>query len=567
MKLLEILKRYEHHIEVLLEAVDYKQMFSDDYITQIQKEIPRINRQTIDKKIKEAKSVLKREDRIVWFLRLWRLNNIYLLQDFSKDEDVKAYADAELKKFNRKAKANYDWDTLKPILPAAGILTSLEHFLSLQIPEIHRYVFQYQAPSTIGTAFLDFEQDYNESMGDDARLIGEENETVFLDVGGGYKWFDLERSSCSVEAKAMGHCGNSPASHDRNQKILSLRQLVQKNGKNFWKPVATFIYHISQKSLGEMKGKNNTKPVERYHPYILKLLYDNRIQAIHGGGYLPEENFSLNDLDDAAKTKLYEKKPQLMPFMEKLSAFGVNENILDELEEAGATIDRSTPEYPYVFGEYTSLKDMVEEVGNSTATWIISTMDGDHYYDIEVDTKQIFSDNLSSAQDRQLENYVKQKYPDDIFNEDGDEEFDWYDVLQNKGDEWFEDFHRFPEDASRHGAETAMYEALIDGITELGDGMDIVAFRQPPDGNVWDSPYKIKVRAYELKEFEGYGFDIDTAEEFVEYFEEHLEEEDHLIIVDEPSYGWDGFDDEGFDEDVKYQLENLQKIMDTKDET
>ena len=68
----------------------------------------------------------------------------------------------------------------------------------------------------------------------------------------------------------MGHCGNTAAG-EPGQRILSLRQPRKVGTQTWWEPHATFI--LSAKGyLGEMKGKQNNKPVPRLHPYIVALL-------------------------------------------------------------------------------------------------------------------------------------------------------------------------------------------------------------------------------------------------------------------------------------------------------
>ena len=55
----------------------------------------------------------------------------------------------------------------------------------------------------------------------------------------------------------------------------------------------------------------NTKPKEDYHPAIVELLKHDEIKHVVGGGYAPEMNFKLDDLDDETKNELLEDKPDL----------------------------------------------------------------------------------------------------------------------------------------------------------------------------------------------------------------------------------------------------------------
>jgi len=58
-----------------------------------------------------------------------------------------------------------------------------------------------------------------------------------------------------------------------------------------------------------MKGRNNDKPVVRYHPYIIALLKDPRIFGIMGGGYLPKHNFHWDDLSFKEQDEIKQANP------------------------------------------------------------------------------------------------------------------------------------------------------------------------------------------------------------------------------------------------------------------
>jgi hypothetical protein len=98
----------------------------------------------------------------------------------------------------------------------------------------------------------------------------------------------------------MGHCGNSGAREGDD--ILSLRD---PEGK------AHLTFIVNDGKLGEMKGRANSKPSKRYHPAILELLKHPEIHTIRGGGYAPERNFSLDDLDEAQRRQIESLKPDI----------------------------------------------------------------------------------------------------------------------------------------------------------------------------------------------------------------------------------------------------------------
>lgn len=147
---------------------------------------------------------------------------------------------------------------------------------------------------------VDLSTNYHENLKKKQRnKPGRVGNTV-LSFPDGYSWVDLERGYCEIEKDTMGHCGNVGAKP--GDTILSLRD--KKNT-----PHLTFI--LNNGVLGEMKGRGNDKPAPKYHPYIIELLKLPIIKGVKGGGYLPENNFKLNDLNDNQLEELLKTKPKL----------------------------------------------------------------------------------------------------------------------------------------------------------------------------------------------------------------------------------------------------------------
>jgi hypothetical protein len=137
----------------------------------------------------------------------------------------------------------------------------------------------------------------------------EEGETI-VDLPGGWKWVILDAAYCRKEGKAMGHCGNTAGSNP-NDRVLSLREPAAEGG---WKPHLTFILNKNG-VLGEMKGRNNSKPTRKYHEAIIALLRQRRVSSVGGGGYKPQNNFHLHDLTPDQQAALYTEKPSLFSVM------------------------------------------------------------------------------------------------------------------------------------------------------------------------------------------------------------------------------------------------------------
>ncbi len=136
----------------------------------------------------------------------------------------------------------------------------------------------------------------------------------------GYYWVDLLTNNSRDEANAMGHCGRT--SHDT---IVSLRKVV--NGRI--EPCVTLALDYAEdldvdqtisdgdaleySIMYQCKGKNNTKPVEKYHRYIIDLLLNDtfNIEQI-GEEYSPDDDFQLSDIKDMdILDKFLDKKPNM----------------------------------------------------------------------------------------------------------------------------------------------------------------------------------------------------------------------------------------------------------------
>jgi len=234
--------------------------------------------------VKWASDVLKREDRVMWFLRQFKK---YLLETKSrkKTESQTVHLRRELAHFVSNAETNNFTDVLNFKFPSdishEDLIAKLRHF----------------------------EQTSVEKKKEEKRLLEkEEGVKTFVKFPDGWEWQLLPAGSCSKEGASMRHCGNVPSVKPGDE-ILSLREPVKKGKETLWKPHATFI--LNEGRLGEMKGFANEKPDKKLHPYIKELLLQDDIEGIKGGGYEAKKNFALSDLTDEDRADLYEKKPEL----------------------------------------------------------------------------------------------------------------------------------------------------------------------------------------------------------------------------------------------------------------
>ncbi len=308
--------------EVLLfEAQNYEGMFSDELRWMIGEYL----HSAVDsptEEIQQSKKILKRNDRIVWYLREMRLQYLRALTEVLNESTYELAETNNLRELLtnefKRIKTKYTIDTIHDLETEYGVhgdhevddmenlIYTFDHFLSMDIRKINDYTFKYQTPTDIITYFDEIEQAEGDELKGQPVSKGEDA-TEFLKLREHWIWFDLGKAYCSDEGGAMAHCGNSTAQNDENKTILSLRE---KKGSK-WLPHLTFIYLKAEKALGEMKGVSNSKPTEKYHKYIIPLLEDDRIQILAGGGYKSQNNFKLSDLDDATAARIAKDKPMM----------------------------------------------------------------------------------------------------------------------------------------------------------------------------------------------------------------------------------------------------------------
>ncbi len=146
-------------------------------------------------------------------------------------------------------------------------------------------------------------------------VIEDEHGDVVIKFPDGYYWIELESSKCDDEAKAMGHCGAGT----KGGNLYSLRKDK--------KPVVTA--DVINGSLKQMRGKANTKPLPKYHEYIVKFLLSDIVKDINYGGWKIDGNFHISDFEENKYIdEIINKKPKLL----KGQSFeGFDDEILEKI--------------------------------------------------------------------------------------------------------------------------------------------------------------------------------------------------------------------------------------------
>lgn len=219
----------------------------------------------------------------------------------------------------------------------------------------------------------DDSEEWHVKMASRKRVPGPEGYKLELSgMPHGWYWVDLEKSSCSEEGKAGGHCGNMAGSEHDN--IYSLRDA---NG------IVHLTFIVDDGILGESKGYGNSKPSKIYHPQIMALLlgkhkvqYSSKsppvekdiISYIAGGGYKPENNFQFSDLSKENQQKILKVKPYILDLMKGLeSHYEGDKNSLEKRIERMLPIEIKRIEgNEAVVEEWESLEEMLNWLKENT---------------------------------------------------------------------------------------------------------------------------------------------------------------------------------------------------------
>jgi hypothetical protein len=274
-------------------------------------EITSEEKKWIEGRIDWANNVLKKSDRVVWYLRYIKA----IVMDHTAVDDSTPGSDW-VRTFDPDAVA-FD----KPLMWSLHTLTTkkfydqIAHFMSLECPAIQNMVFGKEGIQDVMRALFDHERDWALQQKGKIYIDHPNNRDaeVLLDFKNGWQWINLHRASCSEEGKAMGHCGNLPRSHSGDT-ILTLRKLVTKAGKPAYEPHLTFTMDENW-YLSERKGRGNSKPAQRYHEMIVALLLLNRghqyyIEGIGDSHWEAEQDFVIDDLDPELRKKLLNRRPE-----------------------------------------------------------------------------------------------------------------------------------------------------------------------------------------------------------------------------------------------------------------
>lgn len=338
----------------------------------------------VEAKVGAVKKLLRTADAVHWFLRLWKVGYVeqFEHEQVGNPKLPDHYASRVISDYARRAGISeadaraQGWQVFND----ADLLRTLNHFLALPSSTIRSYQFGYHAPDDVLAHFGRAEQ----SLQEEATDAFEDPEAVkVIGFPNGLAWFDTGRESCTSEGRAMGHGGNTgtPRAGDR---LLSLRQTFDHDdGSSLHKPLLTFVLDKNG-MLGEMKGPFNGKPERKYHNEIVALLKSDLVHGIKGGGFRPENNFAMRDLDEETRAELLEEKPELGGLYELYKSYGIeDERVMDVLRQRMAdehvmteALSLSHNGRTFAIQRWSDVTHFLHEIGDGIVAGAVDLYDG-----------------------------------------------------------------------------------------------------------------------------------------------------------------------------------------------
>jgi hypothetical protein len=210
----------------------------------------------------------------------------------------------------------------------------------------------------------------------------EEDEILldYRDEGIGFYWVNLNTNTSDEECDRMGHCGRTSSDNT----IYSLREVKRFNEKyTINKSHLTAAIGNRDGIVYQMKGSKNSKPQEKYYPYIIDLLLKNEDIKGFGSEYNSSDDFSLGDLPEDKIKEIYSQKPILFDNRKGkriLQKIGVlpnrsTESMVFDLQIDPAYISR------YVDGDW-NVRKWKDSHGNQRSSGMFETLLSGDYWDL-----------------------------------------------------------------------------------------------------------------------------------------------------------------------------------------
>jgi hypothetical protein len=570
----------------------YEQMFTNILPMYKNFELEAVYENTVISEIDWAMRVLKKQDKIIWYLRMVK---VAMLEEFegiikeklqdllrvSHTEEEKAEAmqgewavayktamQAYQKARDQLAKKmGISGEDARRSASGAtethGFKNRMRHFMSLELPAIDDYVFSNQTPRQIIQDWTPIEDAWKAKRVATIPIDREGVDTL-IEYPDGSEWVNLNTAYCQAEGDAMGHCGNGGSQSD-DDTVLSYRTIEEVDGEKLWKPRLTFILNRKNGLLGETKGRANQPPAEKYHNVIVDLLKHDFIKGIRGGGYMPENNFKLGDLPEETQDELIELKPGLASLEYDYKKRGMTKQLLNRMEAMWEETELDFPEFKddtFLYDTSYGLDQFLSEYGGDQAEWIAKILDGREHLDIDLGGQSYYKeeifDGLSTEDQLAVGAWLIEKHGDKVeeWKEENDTDYDGTDAsdtlkIANEYDidEINDALYRAEMTGHEYGAESEMSNDLSSWLKELPNEMD------------WDlSVYPDTTYEEEDEGYRKIGVPVET---FIDILDNHLNDVAYqggitelagIKKLESPYHGWQGFDEEGAKERAGEEL-------------
>ena len=534
-----------------------------------------VTQQEMETVVREIRPRLRKNGRIVWWIKWYRLAKLWesrskYFQSSFQQTSVNELYDKVLRTFN-----------LTDVEEQANIFINrfsigteiFDHNMSFlaEIPKFDNLVWE-GTPADLLRKIDAIASEWEESRREEIDMQDYEGPhwEKLIDYGD-KAWVLLDAAVCRLEGGAMGHCGNTaaPTAGDR---ILSFRTIY--NDRPTQKPHLTFILH-EDGTLGEMKGRGNTKPKGTYHKVIIDLLLNDIVTGIVGGGYMSEANFSLGDLSDSDLAIIINNKPAVvdvatalgrldLPFNELSKSqrddliFHIYNNDLGGARDKMVINDDNTVTVEFFDGIDAIGEDFASHFKLSTLTWLCEKVEyGDIYIDYAPDSAELAELlSLTTPQNNRIINKIINDHVDeDIAIEDYDGMIDI--ITSNRHNTALGEIDNALTTAHADGVSAGTYDLMFTDMEDALTANNVIF-------NKTTSLWEFKLGRDQIVPLitPYYGVFVDDYDDIGEMLE--------LVDADAGRYGWYAYSEsvavDRFDDAIYEESAAFKEILDKEHE-
>lgn len=220
-----------------------------------------------------------------------------------------------------------------PPMRATVLLGALERYLETGIKAIEDFVWDPSLTYTYLKRELEgIYEDYKEQLKGWARVDEDDGDKIII----AYKpeklyWFNLNKAYCSREQEAAGHCGNQPREFSGDN-LYSLSTL-KKVGKEWYRYPHVTVVLEDTGLLGEIKGRGNTTPHEKYGDKLVDLCLLPEVKGIGEARWQEEDNWTWEHFTPEQQERILDKK-------EDFITNGSNESVPNRWRDGEVTADQ-----------------------------------------------------------------------------------------------------------------------------------------------------------------------------------------------------------------------------------